>query len=131
MKSLLRLTILVAGLALLAYPQARADDAVDSPPAKPDTATGLWDSHVKAYDLDPETGEVAAFEELIGSHGGLGGAQTKPFLVHPAEWEMDLAPLLGAPMVYQQLRRWMEDELGMTFGLTKRPEDTGSSSGAD
>ena len=73
---------------------------------------------------DPETGEIAAFEELIGAHGGLGGAQTKPFLVHPAEWEMDLAPLLGAPMVYQQLRRWMEGELGMTFGLTERSTGT-------
>jgi hypothetical protein len=65
---------------------------------------------------DPETGDIAAFEELIGAHGGLGGPQTKPFLLHPAEWELDLAPLLGAPMVYQQLRRWMENELGLTFG---------------
>ena len=65
---------------------------------------------------DPETGEIAAFEELIGAHGGLGGAQTRPFLLHPAEWEADLAPLIGAPMVYRQLRRWMEDELGMRFG---------------
>ena len=31
---------------------------------------------------DPEMGEVAAFEELIGSHGGLGGFQTAA--VHPA-----------------------------------------------
>ena len=30
---------------------------------------------------DPELGEVAAFEELIGSHGGLGGPQTRA--VHP------------------------------------------------
>ncbi len=65
---------------------------------------------------DPETGEIAAFEELIGAHGGLGGAQTRPFLLHPADWEVDLAPLIGAPMVYQQLRRWMETHLGMTFG---------------
>ncbi len=65
---------------------------------------------------DPETGDIAAFEELIGAHGGLGGPQTKPFLLHPADWELDLAPLLGAPMVYKQLRHWMEDELGMTFG---------------
>jgi hypothetical protein len=64
---------------------------------------------------DPETGEIAAFEELIGAHGGLGGAQTRPFLLHPTEWEVDLAPLLGAPMVYQQVRRWMERELGITF----------------
>ena len=66
--------------------------------------------------FDPETGEIAAFEELIGAHGGLGGPQTRPFLLHPADWDLDLAPLLGAPMVYQQLRRWMEGELGMTFG---------------
>ena len=65
---------------------------------------------------DPETGEIAAFEELIGAHGGLGGAQTRPFLLHPADWDMDLGPLIGAPMVYQQLRHWMETKLGMTFG---------------
>jgi uncharacterized membrane protein YvlD (DUF360 family) len=70
--------------------------------------------------FDPETQEIAAFEELIGAHGGLGGAQTRPFLLYPADWELDKAPLLGAPMVYQQLRAWMERELGMTFGLTKK-----------
>ena len=67
---------------------------------------------------DTETQEIAAFEELIGAHGGLGGAQTRPFLLYPADWELDLGPLIGAPMVYQQLRTWMERELGMTFGLT-------------
>ena len=45
--------------------------------------------------------------------------QTRPFLLYPADWELDLGPLIGAPMVYQQLRRWMERELGMSFGLTK------------
>ncbi len=45
------------------------------------------DAMVHAPDLlllsqyDPELGEVAAFEELIGSHGGLGGPQTRA--VHP------------------------------------------------
>jgi hypothetical protein len=71
---------------------------------------------------DPETEQVAAFEELIGAHGGLGGPQTKPFLLYPSDWELDLAPLLGAPMVYQQLRRWMEGKLGMRFG--QAGEDT-------
>ena len=65
---------------------------------------------------EPETGEIAAFEELIGAHGGLGGAQTRPFLLYPADWEVDLAPLLGAPAVYRQLRAWMERQLGMRFG---------------
>jgi len=65
---------------------------------------------------NPETEEISAFEELIGAHGGLGGAQTRPFLLYPSDWELDLGPLVGAPMVYQQLRRWMEGELGFTFG---------------
>jgi hypothetical protein len=69
--------------------------------------------------FDPDTQEIAAFEELIGAHGGLGGAQTRPFLLYPADWELDQGPLIGAPMVYRQLRAWMERELGMTFGLTK------------
>ena len=29
--------------------------------------------------------EVAAFEELVGSHGGLGGGQAHPFVLHPAD----------------------------------------------
>ena len=29
--------------------------------------------------------EVAAFEELVGSHGGLGGSQSYPFVLAPAE----------------------------------------------
>jgi hypothetical protein len=68
---------------------------------------------------DPETFEIAAFEELIGAHGGLGGPQTRPFLLYPSDWELDEGPLVGAPAVYRQLRRWMEQHLGMTFGLTK------------
>ena len=77
---------------------------------------------------DPETYEIAAFEELIGAHGGLGGPQTRPFLLYPSDWQLDLAPLLGAPMVYQQLRRWMEQHLGMRFG--PRDSETAPASGA-
>ena len=32
-----------------------------------------------------ELDEVAAFEELVGSHGGLGGGQAHPFVLHPAD----------------------------------------------
>ena len=48
-------------------------------------------------------GTVAAFEELIGSHGGLGGEQTDAFMLHPADFVVpptrsaaDLFPLLDA-----------------------------------
>ncbi|KAJ8135643.1 hypothetical protein OY671_011144, partial [Metschnikowia pulcherrima] len=36
--------------------------------------------------FDHESGEVAAFEELVGSHGGLGGTQSEPFALVPSEW---------------------------------------------
>jgi hypothetical protein len=56
--------------------------------------------------LEPDTDEVAAFEELIGSHGGLGGPQTEPFILHPADWRIE-EPLVGAEAVYRQLRAWL------------------------
>jgi uncharacterized membrane protein YvlD (DUF360 family) len=66
---------------------------------------------------DPELGEVAAFEELIGSHGGLGGPQTQPFILHPAGWILDEAVPVGAPAIYRNLRRWLET-LGIPLGAT-------------
>lgn len=53
------------------------------------------------------TGAVVTFEELVGSHGGLGGWQARPFIAHPAEWHLDEEAPLGAPALYKQLRRWM------------------------
>lgn len=64
---------------------------------------------------DEELGEVAAFEELIGSHGGLGGPQTQPFILHPVEWTLDEEVPLGAPAVYRNLRRWLES-IDITLG---------------
>jgi uncharacterized membrane protein YvlD (DUF360 family) len=64
---------------------------------------------------DPELGEVAAFEELIGSHGGLGGPQTEPFILHPAEWTLDEDVPLGAPAIYRNIRRWLES-IDITLG---------------
>jgi Type I phosphodiesterase / nucleotide pyrophosphatase len=52
-------------------------------------------------------GAVVTFEELVGSHGGLGGWQAQPFIAHPAEWQLDEHPPVGAPALYRQLRRWM------------------------
>ena len=57
--------------------------------------------------LDPDTQQIAAFEELIGSHGGLGGPQTEALLLYPADWEL-ASDLVGAPAVYEQLRAWMK-----------------------
>jgi hypothetical protein len=54
-----------------------------------------------------DTDEVAAFEELVGSHGGLGGSQSFPFLLYPVELEPPGEPLVGAEAVHRQLRRWL------------------------
>jgi uncharacterized membrane protein YvlD (DUF360 family) len=64
---------------------------------------------------DPELGEVAAFEELIGSHGGLGGPQTEPFILHPSEWTLDEEVPLGAPAIYRNIRRWLSS-IGIELG---------------
>jgi len=66
-------------------------------------------------EYNPDLGEVAAFEELIGSHGGLGGPQTQPFILHPSDWTLDEPVPLGAPAVYRNLRTWIE-ALGIELG---------------
>ena len=72
---------------------------------------------------EPELGEVAAFEELIGSHGGLGGPQTQGFILHPADWTLDEEVPLGAPAVYRNLRRWL-GEIGIHLGNGVAAADT-------
>jgi uncharacterized membrane protein YvlD (DUF360 family) len=62
--------------------------------------------------IDPGTDEVAAFEELIGSHGGMGGWQTQPCLVYPAAWPAPTGRLMGAPAVHRQLKAWIAAEQG-------------------
>jgi hypothetical protein len=64
---------------------------------------------------DPTLGTVAAFEELIGSHGGLGGHQTEPFILHPVDWSLDEEVPLGAPAIYRNIRRWL-DSMGIALG---------------
>lgn len=44
---------------------------------------------------DRSLGEVVAFEELVGSHGGLGGWQTEALLVHPRGCVVTDGPLDG------------------------------------
>lgn len=56
---------------------------------------------------DEKYDEVCAFEELIGSHGGLGGDQTKPFILYPSHWE-DPGELIGAESIYAFLKKEIE-----------------------
>ena len=55
---------------------------------------------------DPETGEGCAFEELIGFHGGLGGEQTRPFILRPQGLSLPDDPIVGAEHVHRILKGW-------------------------
>ncbi len=55
----------------------------------------------------PETEEVAAFEELVGSHGAMGGAQQHPFILYPADFKTPAKEIVGAEQVHKQFRRWL------------------------
>lgn len=57
--------------------------------------------------FDPKENQVAAFEELIGSHGGLGGYQTQPFLLYPVELEMGQDEIVGAEALHRILKSWV------------------------
>lgn len=76
---------------------------------------------------DERTDEVAAFEELVGCHGGVGGWQTRAILVHPADWPIspDLTGtdgnLIGSESVHHQMVKWLE-ALGHRKNLTTPTE---------
>ncbi len=61
----------------------------------------------------PQFGEVAAFEELVGSHGGMGGTQSFPFVFHPSELVWPDREVVGAEGVHRIFRGWLA-ELGQT-----------------
>ena len=69
---------------------------------------------------DPVNDEVAAFEEQVGSHGGLGGPQTHPFLLYPNDLSDPPAEIFGSPAVYQVLKGWLK-EIGQP--VTVRPPE--------
>ncbi len=55
---------------------------------------------------DPQLDEGCAFEELICFHGGIGGPQTRPFILHPTHLGVPAGPILGAASVHGILSGW-------------------------
>ena len=55
---------------------------------------------------DPQLEEGCAFEELISFHGGMGGPQTRPFILHPVALPMPDGPIVGAAAVHTLLSGW-------------------------
>jgi uncharacterized membrane protein YvlD (DUF360 family) len=83
---------------------------------------------------DQQTDEVAAFEPLVGSHGGLGGPQTRAFLLYPVELPTPVEPLLGAEEVHKVLRAWLawlgHDSYADPIAATAAVEEQAPSDGA-
>lgn len=57
---------------------------------------------------DSEKDEVCAFEELIGSHGGVGGSQSEPFILYPSNCQMSDGDIIGAENIYSILKKNLE-----------------------
>jgi len=61
---------------------------------------------------DPDLDEGCAFEELISFHGGLGGPQTRPFILHPVDLPPPSWPIVGAELVHDVLADWRRELQG-------------------
>ncbi len=55
---------------------------------------------------DPTLDEGCAFEELISFHGGLGGPQTRAFVLVPPRLPLPEEPVIGAAAVHALLSGW-------------------------
>src|SRR5207249_3535880 len=62
-------------------------------------------AHVSFPDIQGRASKEA-IEGQIGSHGGLGGWQTRAFILHPAEWKVDGA-IVGATSLHERMRAWL------------------------
>jgi hypothetical protein len=75
---------------------------------------------------DAQSDEVYAFEELVGSHGGMGGPQSFPFILLPRDWAVPDQTVIGAESMHRWMRRWLKD-LGQTeyAGPATAPQSAG------
>jgi hypothetical protein len=76
---------------------------------------------------DPEAREVAPFEEFMGSHGGLGGPQTRPFAIVPSAWADPAAPILGVEAMHRMLAGWLAGGRHETPAVAEAVSPGGSS----
>jgi putative membrane protein len=60
-------------------------------------------------EVNEQTGEVPAFEDKLGNHGGLGGWQREPFVLYPSVFTPPDKEIVGAGHLHDVLRRWMAE----------------------
>src|SRR5215207_1622457 len=100
------------GVHFLAEDRTEGDDPLaDFSPRAPlhllrtDSFPHVADIMVGSF-YDPHLDEGCAFEELISFHGGIGGPQTRPFILHPVELPLPDEPIVGAASVHALLVSW-------------------------
>jgi uncharacterized membrane protein YvlD (DUF360 family) len=103
-----------AGARYLADDHVEGDDPLDRFAATAAHHLRRTDGFTHAPDLligsfyDAALDEGCAFEELISFHGGLGGPQTRPFVLHPASLPVPAEPIVGAEDLHRVLVGWRE-----------------------
>jgi hypothetical protein len=55
-----------------------------------------------------ENGEVVAFEDQIGTHGGVGGPQDKPFILYPADMDWPSSAIESPCDLYPIFARYLD-----------------------
>ncbi|MBK7702835.1 MAG: alkaline phosphatase family protein [bacterium] len=92
----------------------------ESDPLAPYWDEELWTGELSALLSHPHAGDlivngallpdrrVVVFEEQLGSHGGLGGPQTDPFILLPAAWGTAHADLRSPEALYAHLKARLE-----------------------
>ena len=87
------------------YPLANFSPTAPQHLLRTDSFEHVADIMVGSF-YDATLDEGCAFEELISFHGGLGGPQTRPFILAPAELPLPDAPIVGAESVHGVLVGW-------------------------
>lgn len=80
------------------------------------------DCYVQAF-IDRERGEIPAFEELVGSHGGLGGTQAHPFFLAPSALDAGETPVVGAEALHRLFKRWIAEAQGVPGPVARADVD--------
>jgi hypothetical protein len=60
-------------------------------------------------EVNEQTGEVPAFEDKLGNHGGLGGWQREAFVLYPAAFTPEVEEIVGAGHLHDLLKQWMAE----------------------
>ncbi|MFN8664489.1 MAG: phage holin family protein [Thermomicrobiales bacterium] len=74
-------------------------------------------------EVNEQTGEVPAFEDKLGNHGGLGGWQREPFVLFPSEFTPEAEEIVGAGHLHDHLKKWMGESRARVAAVPAVPAD--------